>query len=1036
MNRNAEDRLYSGTLRPVDDGVKDLENKISVKIKAAKTPEKKQAVMPPRPAYGSKGIPVTLWTNYVEMTFGKGKDLVLYKYSIAISPLESGRKQQRIIQLFLEKWKQDLATFGQIYSDFKSFLISTTKLDIDELDVIKNSSLDFIKDGHTEAPKNPNTYRATVEAQGELSVQGFLKYLSEEKAIPTFANKLDMIQALNIFLNHYNKTNKSVVAVGANRTFNLNPQRPPPGGQQQNRDRGARASADVMDLGGGLEAFRGFFSSIRPATGRLLININVTSAAFYKQGTLANLINSFGKHSLFSLDKFLKRLRVEPTHLESKASRQGAGSSKSSRKRYRTIFGLAREGDGASMPPNERPKISKFGAGPAHVQFWLAREGQKGRYITVSQYFQQAYGITLDSSFPVINVGNRDKPTYMPVDICEVYPGQVAREKLTPAQMEEMVEFAAQRPWFNAEQITRSGLLLTGASNSVNNCLTENNITVGKELITVPGRVLPQPKPQYRFGSEVSMGAGGWNMRNCKFNEVVGGGTSRPWGCLTLDGRYPANSQHLVAQLEAFRLHLSKAGINLDQCKIRSCTVGRSTTQDFSVLDETLGMLKPTKTKDGIRRPFDFVLIILPDKDVSRYNMIKYLGDVCYGVPTVCVASRTFFPARGADQMFGNLGLKINLKLGGVNHKIEDSLLGIVAQGKTMIVGIDVTHPPAGATATPSIAAMVASIDSNLAQWPGEIGIQSQARKEQVDALTSMLQSRLRIWKAKNKDALPENILVYRDGVSKGQYAMVQGMEIPLLEKACELEYRGRKMPNMTVVVVGKRHHTRFYPTSTGRTNMVKNNVAPGTVVDRGITEAHTWDFFLQSHEALKGTGRPAHYIVVMDQIFRPGFERGEQLPIRSGPPQGGRGGGLKLPLGANRGGGNNKSGGGGRGGGASTGGAQLNEVDTLEMLTYSLCNVFGRATRSVSYATPAYFADILCERGRCWLAAFLEVRRPMDDAETASVLSAGEIRKIANPQAKKDAEKKLADVQQQGRKAAMDACRVHPALADTVFYL
>ncbi|KAI6355982.1 hypothetical protein MCOR25_008028 [Pyricularia grisea] len=1036
MNRNVEDKLYSGVVRPIDEAVRGLENRISLKIKAAKIPEKKNAVMPLRPAYGSKGIPVTLWTNYVEMTFGKGKDLVLYKYSIAISPPEAGKKQQRIIQLFLEKWKQDLPNFGQIYSDFKSFLISTMELDLDELEVIKNSSLDFIKDGQTEAPKNPDTYRAKVEAQGEFNVQNFLKYLSEEQAAPTFANKLDMIQVLNIFLNHYNKTNKSVVAVGANRTFSLDPQRPPPG-SQPSRDRSARASGEVMDLGGGLEALRGFFTSIRPATGRLLININVTSAAFYKQGTLANLVNSFGTGSLFNLDKFLKRLRVEPTHLESKTSQGGAGSSKSSRKRYRTIFGLAREGDGASMPANERPKISMFGAGPGLIMFWFAREGQKGRYVTVTQYFQQTYGITLNPRLPVINVGNRERPTYFPIDICNVFPGQVAREKLTPAQMEQMVEFAAQRPWFNAEQITRSGLLLTGASNTVNNYLSENNIKVGTELITVPGRVLPQPKPQYAHGSEVSMSAGGWNMRNCRFFKVAGDVKPRPWGCLTLDRRYQMNSPYLESQVNAFHTHLRKAGLNLETCQIRGCNVGMGTSQDFSALDAMFSRCRPQRLNTGqILRVLDFVLVILPDKDASLYNMIKYLGDVLYGVPTVCVATRTFFPAKGSDQMFGNLGLKINLKLGGVNHKIENSLLGIVAQGKTMIVGIDVTHPAAGATAAPSIAAMVASTDSNLAQWPGEVSIQTQARKEQVDALTSMLQNRLKIWKARNNQSLPDNILVYRDGVSEGQYAMVQQIEIPLLEKACEAEYSPGKKPNMTVVVVGKRHHTRFYPTSTARPNMVKNNVAPGTVVDRGITEAHTWDFFLQSHEALKGTGRPAHYIVLMDEIFRPGFESGVKIPIRSGPS---RGGGLGNSM--HRGGGISRGGGGNRGGGmgqgaSGHGAAQLNEADTLEMLTYSLCSVFGRATRSVSYATPAYFADILCERGRCWLAAYLAVRRPMDDAETASVLSAGEIRKITNPQAKQEAQQKLLEVQQQGRKAAMEACRVHPALKDTVFYL
>jgi hypothetical protein len=38
--------------------------------------------------------------------------------------------------------------------------------------------------------------------------------------------------------------------------------------------------------------------------------------------------------------------------------------------------------------------------------------------------------------------------------------------------------------------------------------------------------------------------------------------------------------------------------------------------------------------------------------------------------------------------------------------------------------------------------------------------------------------------------------------------------------------------------------------------------------VDRGVTEARAFDFFLQSHAAVQGTARPAHYIVVHDDIF------------------------------------------------------------------------------------------------------------------------------------------------------------------------
>lgn len=49
-----------------------------------------------------------------------------------------------------------------------------------------------------------------------------------------------------------------------------------------------------------------------------------------------------------------------------------------------------------------------------------------------------------------------------------------------------------------------------------------------------------------------------------------------------------------------------------------------------------------------------------------------------------------------------------------------------------------------------------------------------------------MLKSRLNLWKTKGRHAaLPENILVYRDGVSEGQYHLVLQHEFPLLRAAC-----------------------------------------------------------------------------------------------------------------------------------------------------------------------------------------------------------------------------------------------------------
>ena len=51
-------------------------------------------------------------------------------------------------------------------------------------------------------------------------------------------------------------------------------------------------------------------------------------------------------------------------------------------------------------------------------------------------------------------------------------------------------------------------------------------------------------------------------------------------------------------------------------------------------------------------------------------------------------------------------------------------------QNMTMLVGIDVTHPgPGSVRGTPSIAAVVASVDGNYAQFPASMEIQ-ESKKE------------------------------------------------------------------------------------------------------------------------------------------------------------------------------------------------------------------------------------------------------------------------------------------------------------------
>ncbi len=469
---------------------------------------------------------------------------------------------------------------------------------------------------------------------------------------------------------------------------------------------------------------------------------------------------------------------------------------------------------------------------------------------------------------------------------------------------------------------------------SADHCQAEFNISVDPKLIAVQGRVLQGPKVLFSDAKIAqTRGNASWDLRGIQFSAKA---MLPSWTYLHLtlpNVLNPfSNKAHLEKTLESLTKVLRSHGITANDF-----TPGQSVPLNpFNVneaiddaLKKALGCLKQTPAK--------LILVILPKKDSSIYDRIKFMCDVKLGVLNVCTVAENI--ADGSGQFLSNLALKFNLKLLGRNQYLESSKLGIIAEDKTMVVGIDVTHPsPGSASNTPSVAGIVASVDRWLGQWPAELKIQT-ARQEMVSSLDDMLKSRLRLWAKKHNRLYPENILIYRDGVSEGQYDVVLDNELPLLRKACKELYPAndskKGLPHMSIIIVGKRHNTRFYPTSQ-QTADSTSNPCSGTVVDRGVTEALNWDFFLQSHTALHGTARPAHYFVVLDEIFR---RQRVQYPNQ-------------------------------------------NAADTLEDLTHNLCYLYGRATKAVSICPPAYYADLVCERARCYLSSLFVEGVPADTAE------------------------------------------------------
>jgi len=236
-------------------------------------------------------------------------------------------------------------------------------------------------------------------------------------------------------------------------------------------------------------------------------------------------------------------------------------------------------------------------------------------------------------------------------------------------------------------------------------------------------------------------------------------------------------------------------------------------------------------------------------------------------------------------------------------------------------------HPEPGSS-SPSIAGVVASTNRFGTGYTPEFRVQS-ARREIIEELDQMVKNLVQRFREGVK-TLPKVLIFYRDGVSDGQFPTVLKDEVPLVRKGCWLVDRNWN-PRLTFIICGKRHHFRFgapNPNDQDRSG----NVKPGLVVDTDIVHPFDFDWYGQSHAGLLGTSRSSHYTVLVDDS--------------------------KF------------------------------KADVIQKLTYHLCYLYSRSTRSVSIVPPAYHAHHICTRAKLWLIKA--------DEDTSTVFSGGSSEKAA----------------------------------------
>ncbi|GAQ80850.1 hypothetical protein KFL_000640170 [Klebsormidium nitens] len=481
---------------------------------------------------------------------------------------------------------------------------------------------------------------------------------------------------------------------------------------------------------------------------------------------------------------------------------------------------------------------------------------------SVAQYFQETYNVTLQ--YPRLQCAVVRNNGRLPLEVCHVVPGQLCT-RLNERQTGGMIRQANRKP---SERV-----------NDTDKLKYENLTVTSKD--------------------------GAWNLRNTRF---LKGASVTSWALINLSKE--------VSQQEARRF----VGDLIGGCKAVGVMLDDPVSVDRGNPNDVSGTLGPWLARMG-RAPLQMVVVILDPGVKPVYGELKTYCEVARGLISQCCCSQKVRERdqRKKLQYIANLALKINVKTGGQNAAFLRPHPRL-KEKRTLIAGADVSHPGARDD-VPSVAAVVGSLDGPTPSvYRPVISIQ-EPRREIIDNMESATKDLLDSF-YKSIKAPPDRVLMFRDGVSEGQFGAVLNTEVEAMKRAIRTfgaEHQHPEYdPRMAFIIIQKKHHMRIFSLdAAGR----PNNPEPGTVVDRDICSPYMNDFFLNSHKGLlasngsrTGTNRPAHYFVLYDEI---GYS-----------------------------------------------------ADDIQEMANDLCYVYAKCTRSISVVPPAYYADKVATRGRMYIEA------------------------------------------------------------------
>ncbi|KAG0493157.1 hypothetical protein HPP92_006281 [Vanilla planifolia] len=282
------------------------------------------------------------------------------------------------------------------------------------------------------------------------------------------------------------------------------------------------------------------------------------------------------------------------------------------------------------------------------------------------------------------------------------------------------------------------------------------------------GRVLEPPKLKLGDGGHVmeltpTRHDRQWNLLN---SHVTEGAQIKRWALISFGGS-PEQRSTIPKFINQLSQRCEQLGIRFNKT-----TVIAPLFEQMKLLNDVSSLeCKLSKIHESALCDLQLLICVM-EKKHRGYADLKRIAETGIGVVSQCCLYSNLTKLN--SQFLSNVALKINAKLGGSNVVLYNTIPRQIPRIFTddepsMFMGADVTHPHPLDDSSPSVAAVVGSMN-----WPAAskyvARMRSQThRQEIIEDLGEMVHELLIEFSASTRK-LPSRIIFFRDGVSETQF--------------------------------------------------------------------------------------------------------------------------------------------------------------------------------------------------------------------------------------------------------------------------